>query len=139
MSIVVSDELSKVIKKFRLRRAQDISVLVFEINPENNGLCLEEQHDDVEDLADLQEELPDFNPRYLLISYVWQHADGRKSFPLVFVYWSPSGANHLSKMVYTTNSTIFQQLVSVNHIKTCNDKEELSNEWIEEFLSKFKV
>jgi len=138
MSIVVSDELSKLIKKFRLRRIQDISVLVFQIDPVSNNLSLEEQYDDIEDLSELQEELPGFNPRFLLISFVWEHSDGRKSFPLVFL-WSPPGANHLSKMVYTTNCTIFQQFVGVNHIKTCNDKEELSNESIEEFLSKFKV
>ena len=39
------------------------------------------------------EELPEFSPRYVAYSYCHDHGDGRKSFPLCFIYYCPSGKN----------------------------------------------
>ena len=34
-------------------------------------------------------ELPENTPRYVVLSYELQHKDGRTSFPLVLINWSP--------------------------------------------------
>ena len=36
-------------------------------------------------------ELPEFNPRYIAFSYCHTHDDGRVSYPLIFIYYCPSG------------------------------------------------
>jgi hypothetical protein len=37
-------------------------------------------------------ELPENSPRYVVLSYELKHRDGRTSFPLVLVNWSPSSS-----------------------------------------------
>lgn len=34
-------------------------------------------------------ELPENAPRFIILSYEYNHKDGRKSFPLVLVNWAP--------------------------------------------------
>lgn len=37
----------------------------------------------------LRAELPENAPRFIILSYEYNHKDGRKSFPLVLVNWAP--------------------------------------------------
>lgn len=39
----------------------------------------------------MAEELPEFSPRYIVFSYCHAHGDGRVSYPLMFIYYCPSG------------------------------------------------
>lgn len=39
--------------------------------------------------TDPHAELPENSPRYVILSYELSHKDGRKSFPLVLINWSP--------------------------------------------------
>lgn len=45
-------------------------------------------------LEDLADELPDHQPRYVILSYEYKHDDGRVSYPLIFFYWSPISRFH---------------------------------------------
>jgi len=47
-----------------------------------------EQFDNIS-IEELAEELPENSPRYVLLSYELKHKDGRTSFPLVLINWSP--------------------------------------------------
>ena len=40
---------------------------------------------------ELVEALPAHNPRYVAYSYCFKHDDGRTSYPLIFIYFSPLG------------------------------------------------
>ena len=40
---------------------------------------------------ELVEALPAHNPRYVAYSYCYKHDDGRTSYPLIFIYFSPLG------------------------------------------------
>ena len=42
-------------------------------------------------VEDLQAELPEHQPRYVVLSYVRNHDDGRTSYPLCFIYICPTG------------------------------------------------
>jgi len=39
--------------------------------------------------TDPRAELPENAPRFIILSYEYNHKDGRKSFPLVLVNWAP--------------------------------------------------
>jgi hypothetical protein len=39
--------------------------------------------------TDARPELPENAPRFIILSYEYDHKDGRKSFPLVLVNWAP--------------------------------------------------
>jgi hypothetical protein len=40
---------------------------------------------------DLRESLPEHQPRYVVYSYRMEHADGRVSYPMCFIYITPRG------------------------------------------------
>jgi len=42
-------------------------------------------------VEDIRDELPECQPRYIVYSYCHQHDDGRKSYPLCFIFVSPQG------------------------------------------------
>ena len=42
-------------------------------------------------IEDLEAELPTHEPRYIALSYCYNHDDGRISYPLVFIFVSPQG------------------------------------------------
>lgn len=46
------------------------------------------------------EELPDNNPRYILLSYPTKTKDGRIQSPLVMLYWIPPTSNQANRMLY---------------------------------------
>ena len=54
---------------------------------------------------DLVAALPAHNPRYVAYSYVYTHDDGRISYPLIFIFFSPLGET------YGKNKKINSQLL----------------------------
>lgn len=42
-------------------------------------------------IEDVASELPETQPRYVIYSYRHERSDGRVSFPLIFIYYSPNG------------------------------------------------
>lgn len=51
-------------------------------------------------MEDLIDELPDSTPRYILLSYPLTLEDGRKSSPLVLIYYRPESSPSDSNMLY---------------------------------------
>jgi hypothetical protein len=60
------------------------------IDPKERKIVIDEEIED-QLLDDLQYELPDQSPRYVLYQFTHTHPDGRKSVPLVFIFLSPAG------------------------------------------------
>lgn len=50
---------------------------------------------------DIASELPESAPRYIAYSLEHTHDDGRKSLPLVFIFYSPSDINPNLAMMYS--------------------------------------
>ena len=42
-------------------------------------------------MDDLRESLPEHQPRFVVYSYRMEHADGRVSYPMCFIYFTPRG------------------------------------------------
>lgn len=57
-----------------------------------------DSEEDAIGLEELAEELPESIPRYIILSYELKHDDGRVSFPLVFLFYCPVGANNQMRM-----------------------------------------
>ncbi|KAG8709142.1 hypothetical protein FRC09_000843 [Ceratobasidium sp. 395] len=70
-----------------------------------------EQFDNIS-MEDLAEELPDASPRYVVLSYERKHDDGRTSFPLIMLNWTPAGSEtglmtlHASALIAFQNAVI---------------------------------
>ena len=57
-------------------------------------------------------ELPENSPRYVVLSYELNHSDGRKSFPLVLLNWSPSSSEMGILTLHASALLDFQATVS---------------------------
>lgn len=105
----ISEDVKNKLKEFRFRKSKVnsalirtclvhhfapeitsniIACLIVRISRENFEVVQEEflENISIEDLAD---ELPDNSPRYVVFSYEYKQDDGRISYPLIFIYWSP--------------------------------------------------
>jgi Cofilin/tropomyosin-type actin-binding protein len=88
----------------------------------------------IEDIAD---ELPPSAPRYVCYSYLNTHADGRKSYPLVFIYYIPPGCNPELNMLYSSTKLPLTRLFNIQKEFELRDQEDLTEEWLKKKLSFF--
>ncbi|KAL7712551.1 Glia maturation factor beta [Entamoeba marina] len=133
----LSDDAFAKYKKFKIRRNPDNCALVLLIDKETNSIEVEEEYEKTP-LEELQEDLPSMEPRFIVYSYRHQIEEGRVTYPLVLIYYSPTGINPQYLMIYTSSLPALQtKLSGVQKCWTVKDQEDLSEEWLLEKLSKF--
>ncbi|KAK6013962.1 hypothetical protein OSTOST_20694, partial [Ostertagia ostertagi] len=84
----IPDDLKKELRAFRFSKSTSLNVLILKVNRESQQMILEETMEDCS-IDDVREELPQQQPRFLLISYALSHSDGRTSYPMCLVFYSP--------------------------------------------------
>lgn len=67
------------------------------------------------DIRAVPAELPENSPRYVLLSYELNHADGRKSFPLVLVNWAPTSSEMSLLTLHASAFIEFQNTVRTTY------------------------
>lgn len=70
-------------------------------------------------MEDLQEELPSSQPRYVVYSYCLSHDDGRKSYPLCFIFVSPQGCKTEQQMMYAGSKLSVVQETGLTKVVYC--------------------
>lgn len=60
------------------------------VDREKQAVCVDEILDNVT-LEELREILPGHQPRYVIYCCKMEHGDGRVSFPMCFIYFTPRG------------------------------------------------
>ncbi|KAF9968797.1 hypothetical protein BGZ70_005601 [Mortierella alpina] len=118
------------LKAFRFaKRSQGIAALICKID--KNKLLIEEDEDlQLESLDELAESLPENTPRYVVVSYELKHDDGRVSYPLVFIYYSPNGVKPELNMLYASAKTHFQTANDLGKVFDLHDAESLTEKWM---------
>ncbi|KAK3816796.1 MAG: glia maturation factor gamma-like protein [Linnemannia elongata] len=132
----IDPALLEKLEAFRFaKRSQGNAALICKID--SKELMILEDHDEknvlIEDLADL---LPENTPRYVVLSYELKHDDGRQSYPLVFLYYSPSGVRPELNMLYASAKTYFQNKVGLGKVFDLQDAEDLTDGWLRAKLLK---
>ncbi|KAF9319784.1 hypothetical protein BG006_002919, partial [Podila minutissima] len=105
------------------------------INKDKLLIELDSEEDAIE-LEELAEDLPENIPRYIILSYELKHDDGRVSFPLVFLFYCPDGANTSLRMLYASAKTFFQNMTKVGKDLEIQDAETLTDDWLRPKLLK---
>ncbi|CAE6524691.1 unnamed protein product [Rhizoctonia solani] len=72
-------------------------------------------------MEDLAEELPEASPRYVVLSYELKHDDGRTSFPLVLINWTPQGSETGLMTLHASALIAFQNTVDVSKVVEIRD------------------
>ncbi|GBP91866.1 Glia maturation factor beta [Eumeta japonica] len=87
----IGDEVSEALKKFKFQKHTTNCALIIKVNRDKQVLEVEDELENVE-LEDLQEILPSHQPRFILYNYKMHHSDGRVSFPLRLIFYTPRDA-----------------------------------------------
>ncbi|CCH59626.1 hypothetical protein TBLA_0B08100 [Henningerozyma blattae CBS 6284] len=102
-----STDAKQQIQKFRIStsRSETIKFLPIMIDPKSYEIVIDEESkeelDEVTELSELGEALPDNKPRYILVAYPLTTKDGIKQTPLMLLYWIPATVvSQEYKMVY---------------------------------------
>ncbi|OWF50376.1 Glia maturation factor gamma [Mizuhopecten yessoensis] len=108
----IPDGLKSQIKKFRFRKEKTIAARILKINAETDEVEMETELEDCS-LEEIQEEICEHQPRYIIISYKYAHDDGRLSYPFFFVFYSPRGCNIEQRMRYAGTKGKLQEELGV--------------------------
>lgn len=76
--------------------------------------------------ADLSEAIP----AYILYILRWQHADGRTQYPFCLVGFMPQAVPPHLRVMYARPVTDLRDHLAVNKHFTCEDIDELTEEWL---------
>lgn len=94
------------------------------------------------------------NPRFIIYSYKWVRADGRKQFPLVLIHYTPGlaflkcfdnfsvhccfaeGSSPVQNMMYTRMKTPLVTKWQLQRAIELREKEDLNDEWLLKHLMK---
>ncbi|KAJ1072511.1 hypothetical protein K5549_011737 [Capra hircus] len=84
----VDPELKEKLRKFRFRKETDNAAIIMKVDKDRQMVVLEEEFQNISP-EELKMELPERQPRFVVYSYKYVHADGRVSYPLCFIFSSP--------------------------------------------------
>nr|KAJ3420796.1 hypothetical protein HK105_005252 [Polyrhizophydium stewartii] len=124
----------KQLESLRFRKAKSNAALILKIDVPTltvgEGVVQDEYLDNTT-LEEVQENLPDSTPRFIVLSYEMRHKDGRISYPLVGLYYNPDGSSTNNRMLYaSTRSYLFQKAEISGKVFDLTDAEDLTDDWM---------
>lgn len=125
----VDEQLLEKLKKFRFRKETTNAALVMKIDREQQMVVLDEEHEDISP-EELQNELPDQQPRFVVYSYRYKHSDGRISYPLCFIFFSPVGCKSDQQMIYAGSKIGLVKEADFSKVFDIRNTEEFTEEWL---------
>ncbi|KAF9580170.1 hypothetical protein BGW38_003294 [Lunasporangiospora selenospora] len=130
----IDPELIKKIETLRFaKRSQGNAAIICKID--KNKLVIEEdENEDSISIEELAELLPDNAPRYVILSFELNHDDGRVSYPLVFIFYSPRGTRPELNILYTAARNHFQTQAQLGKVLEVYETETLTEGWLREKL-----
>ncbi|KAF2395680.1 glia maturation factor beta [Trichodelitschia bisporula] len=123
-----SSETKEKLHKFRLgtSRAKGPQAVIYQINKKTMEIA--QADDDVyTDMQELADELPEHNPRYVLLSYPLTLPSGRLSVPYVMLYYLPTTASGEMRMLYAGAKELVRNTSEVGRIIEMESPEELED------------
>ena len=59
------------------------------VDKASQTIVCDEVLEDIEGVEELKESLPDHQPRFIVYTFKLSHNDGRSSYPMCFIFYSP--------------------------------------------------
>jgi len=111
------------------RASKGNSALVLQINHDAGEI---QQHGEYHDtpLDAIASDLSEAIPAYILYTFRWQHADGRTQYPFCLVGFMPQAVPPHLRVMYARPVTELRDHLSVNKHFTCEDIDDLNEEWL---------
>lgn len=125
----INAEVRTEIRSFLFQKRASNAALVLKIERAKKEVVVDELFEDIK-LEDLQEELPNHQPRYILFNYKMTHADGRISNPIIFIYYTPRDSQPDLQVMYASMKVVIEKEVGSPHAYEVRDTEDLSEDWL---------
>ncbi|CAH1117564.1 unnamed protein product [Phaedon cochleariae] len=125
----VTQEVKQALKEFRFRKTEDTAALVLKVDREKQQIILDEKLEAIL-VDDLRESLPGHQPRYIVLSYRQEHKDGRISYPLCFIFFTPRDSHAELQMMYAGSKLALQQEAGLTRGFEIRELEDLTEEWL---------
>lgn len=120
-----SDTLGALTKlRFGSSRAKTMQAVVYAIDKTLYEILAESEVLTL--LEELEEELPDHLPRFVVLSYPTTLPDGRPASPYVLVYFRPPTATQQAKMLYAGALELFKDKAGVAKVLEIEEAEEVA-------------
>ncbi|ORX62795.1 glia maturation factor beta, partial [Hesseltinella vesiculosa] len=113
----IDQGLKDKMRQFRFSKSSSgDSAIVMKIDKEKLIIIEEEEVNDIESMEELVELLPENTPRYVALSQKVTHADGRETYPLIFIFWAPASSSPELLMLYTTAKMHLQATLDIGRV-----------------------
>ncbi|KAK0419591.1 hypothetical protein QR680_014223 [Steinernema hermaphroditum] len=129
----ISDDLKKSLRAFRFQKSSTTNVIILKISRETHNLVIEEHLLDC-DIDIVKDALPSQQPRYILLSYQLKHSDGRVSYPMCLVFYSPTGCHPEQQMLYAGSRNSLVQECELTKNFEIRDLDDLTEEYLDSKL-----
>jgi hypothetical protein len=127
----VPDVLKETLKKFRFSSSPHTNAIIIKVDRDTMTLVVEETLEDCT-IEEIRNELPAQQPRFVIISYEMKHSDGRNSYPLALIFYSPSGCSPEQRMLYAGSRNVLVHEGQLTKSSEVRELDEISNELLEE-------
>ncbi|OAF66830.1 GMF-gamma [Intoshia linei] len=130
ISMCKQDEyLMKSMRKFRFNKSQQRATLIVKI--ENfNTICVDDEFYNNEPIEEIMENLNENEPRFIVHSFELVHNDGRKSYPIILIYYSPVCCNTNLIMVYTSCIQEFSHTYDLHKTFNTHELDEIDEQYL---------
>lgn len=132
----VNADLVKKLKAFRMRKDNNNAAIIMKIDTNSMEVIEDESMEDIT-IEEVVNELPAHLPRFIALSYVKRHEDGRVSYPLIFIFMSPAGTKPELQMMYAGTKLTLVNDMKFTKVFELRDLEEFTEEWLLEKLKLF--
>lgn len=78
--------------------------------------------------------MPGHQPRYIIYSFRREHGDGRISYPLCFIFFTPRDSQTELQMMYAGTKLALQKEAELTRVFEVRELDELTQEWLIEKL-----
>jgi len=129
-------ELEAQLEKFRFRRDTSNHAIVMKVDKESQMVVCDEVMEDLEDIEELRDSLPEHQPRFVVYTFKLENSDGRLSYPMVFIFSSPKGCKPEMNMMYAGSKLSLVSKVGLQHVFEVRELEELTEDWLTGKLAK---
>ncbi|KAJ8958866.1 hypothetical protein NQ318_019633 [Aromia moschata] len=99
------------------------------VDREKQQIIIDEKLEDIT-IDELRESLASHQPRYIVLSYRQEHSDGRISYPLCFIYFTPRDSHAELQMMYAGSKIALQQEADLTRAYEIRELEDLTEEWL---------
>ncbi|WFD22343.1 hypothetical protein MEQU1_001013 [Malassezia equina] len=115
-TVDIAPELLAELRSFRLaKRSSKGAALIAKINKAQLRIEKEEVLDPITP-EELEEELPEHSPRFVILSMELRHEDGRVSYPLVLIHWAPVSSSMELSTLYASALSMFSAHADVGKV-----------------------